>query len=198
MIPVALLEFLRFDSLGLEATWLRFLIDNVYLFRYHKCGNRMCEGWIDGRKTLDSLGYRASAGQFGEAERQAMFAKKAYQRMWLDYEYGGKSAAAFTWMLDYATEHNIKVAVVNMPFREHLFELPGDGRAAYQVYLAAMDSLQNNFHFLWLDYNRDLELTDADFRDVDHLNPVGSRKLSERLARDLLVAFPDELEQHTP
>jgi hypothetical protein len=48
-----------------------------------------------------------------------------------------------------------------------------------------MRQLRDRHGFHWLDYNDAMELSDADFRDVDHLNPQGVHKLSKRLGQDL-------------
>jgi hypothetical protein len=36
-----------------------------------------------------------------------------------------------------------------------------------------------------------MALSDADFRDVDHLNSTGTRKLSVQLAEDIRLLEPD-------
>jgi hypothetical protein len=77
------------------------------------------------------------------------------------------------------------VAVVNMPFRPAMLEISADGREHYGEYLEAMERLRRRFGFTWLDYQSELSFQDLEFRDIDHLNSAGVRKISQRLRRDL-------------
>jgi hypothetical protein len=66
-----------------------------------------------------------------------------------------------------------------------MLEISADGREHYGEYLEAMERLQRRFGFTWLDYQSELSFVDAEFRDIDHLNAAGVRKLSRRLHQDL-------------
>lgn len=84
-----------------------------------------------------------------------------------------------------AERERMRVVLVNMPYRPELLAMASNGRDAYQDSLTGMKRLRDRFGFVWLDYQAELALDDDDFRDVDHLNARGARKLSIRLARDL-------------
>jgi hypothetical protein len=178
---------------GLEGRWRRFLVNHVYLYRYRKRERGLAFGWVGGRRLLDDLGYHELNGEFDQEERERLFAPThGYRGAWMDYEFGGMSAQAFLSIIERAEDHGIKVVVVNMPFRPELLELPpGDGEAGYREYLKTMEQLRGNHKFHWLDYQSRMALSDADFRDVDHLNSTGTRKLSVQLAEDIRLLEPD-------
>jgi hypothetical protein len=178
---------------GLAGRWRRFLVNHVYLYRYRKRERGLVLGLVGGKRLLDDLGYHELNGEFDEEQRERLFASThGYRGVWEDYEFGGMSADAFVSIIARAEDHGIKVVVVNMPFRPELLELPpGDGEAGYREYLKAMEELRGDYKFHWLDYQARMELSDADFRDVDHLNSVGTTKLSARLAEDIRLLEPD-------
>ena len=80
----------------------------------------------------------------------------------------------------------MRVIVVNMPFRPDLPSISATGTEDYREFLQEMRALQCEYGFTWLDYQAALPLADENFRDVDHLNAQGARQLSTRLGEDLV------------
>jgi hypothetical protein len=83
----------------------------------------------------------------------------------------------------------VPVTVVNMPFRPAMLQISSTGEADYQRYLDAMAGLRQQFGFQWLDYESNLGFDDQEFRDVDHLNAAGVRKISRRLGQDVAAVL---------
>jgi hypothetical protein len=177
---------------GLQGAWARFLVNHVYLYRYHTRSKGLADGWIAGAPKLDATGFHSLSGTFNAEEKRLLLKPNhPYRDIWTDYEFGGPSVDAFREILDAARRHDLPVLVINMPFLDELYDLPGNGRASYAVYLEKMSALLAEFDAPWIDYNEIMELDETDFHDVDHLNLQGVEKLSALLARDVERLFPD-------
>lgn len=171
---------------GLSRLWYGFLAEDLCVYRYRKRERKLAEGFVGGRRILDERGWHRATGVFDESARRRLRAKNhPYRNVWVDYEFGGEAVEGLRKILDLARKHRIRTVVVNMPFREELFELPGPGRECYRKYLEAMERLRGEFGFAWFDYHGSMTWSDEEFSDVDHLNELGAAKLSAELGRDL-------------
>jgi hypothetical protein len=176
-------------SSGMAGAWYQLLVEHVNLYRYRHREARLAEGYVGGRRVLDDRGYHALNGMFDDDDREALSRPThAYRTVWADYTVGGESFDALVELIEMARARRADVVLINMPFRRELLELPGEGSKAYQAYLKAMQDLALEHGATWLDYKGKLDLTEADFNDVDHLNEQGATKLSERLAQDLAAS----------
>jgi hypothetical protein len=161
----------------------------VYLYRYRHAQSGLRDGRIDGRRRLDEHGFTQPYAS-GTYQRlpDGLPADHPYRRIMHAYDFSGPSVDAFVRLLGRARANRRPVVVVNMPFRAEMLEISPSGAADYARYLAEMDRLRGEFGFTWLDYQAQIPFDDAEFRDVDHLNETGARRLSRRLAADLAGA----------
>jgi hypothetical protein len=176
---------------GVASIWQRFLVDHVYLYRYRHTQAGLRDGRIDRRRRLDAHGFAQPAAS-GTYQRRAdgLPADHPYRRIMYAYDFSGPSVEAFIRLLKRAREARLPVVVVNMPFRAEMLEISPTGDEDYRRYLEAMEGLRHEYGFSWLDYQTRVPFDDADFRDVDHLNEAGTRRLSRQLASDLLAVLP--------
>jgi hypothetical protein len=176
---------------GLASIWQRLLVDHVYLYRYRHTQAGLRDGRIDGRRRLDAHGFAqpAATGTY-QPQPEGLPPDHPYRRIMHAYDFSGPSVDAFIRLLQHAREARLPVVVVNMPFRSEMLEISPTGAADYARYLEAMDHLRHEFSFSWLDYQAQLSFEDGEFRDVDHLNEAGARRLSRQLAVDLLGVLP--------
>jgi hypothetical protein len=172
---------------GPVGLWRRFLVDHVALYRYRHRQRGLRDGRVDARRHLDEFGYTqpGATGTY-EPSPAGLPADHPYRRIMYAYDFSGPSVEAFVRLLERAHLDGLPVAVVNMPFRSEMLKISSTGRADYDRYLVEMRQLRERFGFTWLDYQADVTFGDAEFRDVDHLNAIGTRKLSQRLAHDLV------------
>lgn len=172
---------------GLLGAWTRFLVGNVYLYRYRTWEPDLDLGFRNGKQVVDEWGYHPSRGQFDAAMRAKLAAANhPYQTIMARYETGGPSYEGLVAILELANAENLPVAVLNMPSRPEFFAIGTDGATDYAAYLGSMERLRTRYGFTWIDAQRDLQtLTDADFRDVDHLNVQGAEKLAGFVAPQL-------------
>ena len=169
---------------GLDGVWRRFLVNHVYLYRYRVRQRGLEEGWVSRRRKLDQFGWAPSPGVYSPSPG-GLPAAHPYRSIMHAYDFSGPSVDAFVRMLDQARTNHKRVVVVNMPFRREMLQISATGTNDYDTYLERMRELQSRFGFVWFDYQNSIPFGDGEFRDVDHLNPLGARKLSERLAEDL-------------
>lgn len=178
---------------GLGSNWQRFLLDHVYLYRYRHTQAGLRDGRIDARRRLDAHGFTqpAATGTY-RPQPGGLPADHPYRQIMHAYDFSGPSVEAFIRLLEGARAARRPVVVVNMPFRDEMLEISPTGAADYARYLEAMERLRGEFGFSWLDYETTLPFEDTEFRDVDHLNETGARRLSRQLAADLvpLLARP--------
>jgi hypothetical protein len=170
---------------GLMGVWRRFLVDHVALYRYRHRQAGLRDGWVARHRRLDEYGFTDPGTTTYRPSPSGLPLDHPYRRIMHAYDFSGPSVDAFVRLLARAQAHGIPVAVVNMPFRPAMLEISADGREHYGEYLEAMERLQRRFGFTWLDYQSELSFVDAEFRDIDHLNAAGVRKLSRRLHQDL-------------
>jgi hypothetical protein len=172
---------------GPVGIWRRFLVDHVALYRYRHRQRGLRDGRVDGRRYLDEFGYTqpGATGTYRPSPT-GLPADHPYRRIMYAYDFSGPSVDAFIRLLERARADGIPVAVVNMPFRSEMLAVSSTGKADYDRYLVEMRRVREQFGFTWLDYQADVTFDDAEFRDVDHLNAVGTQKLSRRLATDLV------------
>jgi len=167
---------------GLAGWWRGVLAHDFALYRYRTRARGLAEGFVGGKKLLDPLGFHAVHGVFDDARKQALRARThPYAKVWKSYEFAGASAEAFERLVGAARADGARVVVVNMPFRPELLALDAGAPAAYGAYLSAMEALRGRHGFEWLDLHAQMSLSDADFRDVDHLNEGGAAKASRAL-----------------
>lgn len=171
---------------GWEGAFRRFLAERFYLYRYRKTQVGLEKGIIDHKRVIDHWGYGGRPGFYNEVRRSELLqAHHPYREVIANFAFGGPSLESFLRIVDESNRLRVPVVVVNMPFREDLFLLASHAREDYRTYLGEMARLAARHGFSWLDYQESLSLEDNDFRDVDHLNYSGTRKLSLRLASDL-------------
>ena len=176
----------RLRATGFERMWLDFLTQDLFLYRYRYRQPGLAEGRVGGRRVLDEHGWHPIDGVFDVHDRAELNSgHHPYQDVWRDFSFGGPAVASLRTMIVRLQAAGADVALVNMPFRPALFELPGDGRAAYAAYEEEVVRLAEALQFRLLNAQADLELTDAEFEDADHLNRAGAAKLSRWLAARL-------------
>lgn len=163
----------------LRRGWLRLLVKHSYLYRMRWREVGLDQGFSDGRRLIDAAGWHALHGAFDADERSKLLAAgHPYREVWRDYIFGGESLESLADMVADAKAAGAAVALLEMPFREALFELPHDGRTAYSEYRRRMGEWARSRGVPWLDMQSNLLLSDADFKDADHLNAAGAQRLS--------------------
>lgn len=187
-IPAAL------SSRGVRKRWGLFLTKHVNLYKYRRRGEGLAKGFVGGKKVLDRFGYHAVEGEYDfDRRRELAAAVHPYQSIMSSHSFDGVSVDAFRVLIQRLRDRGTEVVVVNMPFRQELLEISVRGAEEYDDYLKAVENSTIEVGAYWWDYQNGLELTDMDFRDVDHLNVTGAEKVSRRLAQDLLREFPSLL-----
>ena len=118
--------------------------------------------------------------------------RRLYMR---DYEVGGAPEAGFAAMVEFASEHDIPLILVDPPVT------PDYGKAIFAPtefaeYRDAVDRALEDPRstLVEADLSR-LEITEEDFQDLTHLNPVGARKFSRHLAESVLLPLMSEQEE---
>lgn len=174
------------SSKNIARIWRTFLVDHINLYRYRERHKGLQTGHLGDGTCLDEYGFSALQGIYDHKQRTWLNSPEhPYQQIMRKFDFGGPSAKAFVQILQYALDRKIHVFVVNMPFREGLLHISATGAEDYNQFLHEIQVLQYEYGFTWLDYQADLLLGDEDFRDVDHLNVQGARRLSIRLGEDL-------------
>lgn len=170
----------------LRRSWLRLLANHSYLYRMRWREVGLDQGFVDGRRLIDAAGWHALHGEFDAEERSKLLAAgHPYREVWREYAFGGESLEALADMVADARAGGAAVALVEMPFRESLFELPHEGRSAYAEYRRRMEEWARSRGVPWLDMQSSLSLSDVDFKDADHLNAAGAQRLSCAVAEEL-------------
>ncbi|MDT8303731.1 MAG: hypothetical protein RQ760_19775 [Sedimentisphaerales bacterium] len=183
---------------GIVKAWRTFLVSNINLYRYRERHDGLHKGKLDNGISLDQYGYSSIEGIYNDKVRARLQSPEhPYQTVMREFEFGGPSTEAFLRILKYAMDREIRVVVVNMPFCEDLLSISVTGKEDYQTFLKEMSALQCEYGFVWLDYQASLSLTYEDFRDVDHLNAQGAKKLSTRLG-EYLAMFITSIEEQPP
>ena len=174
------------SSQGIVKAWRIFLIDNIKLYRYRERQYGLHNGHLGNGVSLDAYGFSSIEGTYdAKARARLQSPKHPYQTIMREFDFGGPSVEAFIRILKYALDMEVRVIVVNMPFRKDLLSISATGKEDYQMFLKEILALRREYGFIWLDYQASLPLTDEDFRDVDHLNAQGAHQLSTRLGEDL-------------
>ncbi|MBW7992572.1 MAG: hypothetical protein FVQ84_21505 [Planctomycetes bacterium] len=186
------------SSQGIVKAWRIFLIDNIKLYRYRERQDGLHNGHLGNGVSLDAYGFSSIDGTYDDKARARLQSPKhPYQTIMREFDFGGPSVEAFVRILKYALNMEIRVIVVNMPFRKDLLSISATGEEDYETFLKEMRALQYEYRFMWLDYQASVSLTDEDFRDVDHLNTRGAQQLSARLGEDL-ARFITVMEEPSP
>ncbi len=104
-----------------------------------------------------------------------------------DYKIGGAPEAGFLAMVDFAATRKIPLILVDPPLTPEYREAINTPEE-FAEYRSRVDQVLRDPHSTLVEANPgDLHVTEKDFQDLTHLNPLGARRFSRHLAESVLL-----------
>jgi hypothetical protein len=148
---------------------------------------------------IDFNGFLALSVRFNPATYYQDYARVSglYDGDYNDFRLDGKQEEAFTSLLEFTQQHDIPIVFVNTPLTdEYLDDYRQEAEIQFRQYMLEQSTTQADFIFrdlgeLWTqryDY----------FSDPSHLNRYGAYQVSNQLAQDPMIAWPQPRTHSTP
>jgi hypothetical protein len=164
------------------------------LFTEEKLDAPMPEG-----SAIDFDGFLPLAVRFNPATYYQTYARVSgtYDGDYEDFRLDGAQTEAFQSLLSFTQANNIPIVFVNTPLTdEYLDDYREDAEAEFLRYMFVLSTAESGFIFrdlgqVWpqrYDY----------FSDPSHLNRYGAYQVSNRLAQDPLIAWPQKAPPESP
>jgi hypothetical protein len=199
-------ERMEFDSVvvstPLAATYVdnslrnraqRFLLKNWYLYRYSSALELAVGEWLGRPYKRDDVSFISSRGFRDDPTRRLdddmlRAARGEYLDNIEDFEVGGGPIGALIDLMDYCDTNGIQLVIYNAPQDVYVYDLFDGGRADYDAYVRAVRALADEHGAAFIDmqpFVDDGQIERGDFRNLNHLNLHGARKLSALLAQEM-------------
>jgi hypothetical protein len=148
---------------------------------------------------IDFNGFLALSVRFNPATYYQEYARVSgeYDGDYHDFRLDGQQDEAFKSLLDFTQEHDVPVVFVNTPLTdEYLDDYRQEAESKFRKYMLEQSTSQAGFIF------RDLgeawpQRYDY-FSDPSHLNRYGAYQVSNQLAQDPMISWPNPEPNETP
>jgi hypothetical protein len=173
----------------------RFLLKNWYLYRYSSALELALGDWLGKPYKRDNVSFLSRQGFWTEdTPRMDDDMPGATRRSYLDgiehFEMDGEPIEALIDLMDYCDTNGLRLVIYNTPQDVYVYDLFSGGRADYDTYVRAVRVLAEEHGAAFVDmqpFVDDGQIERGDFRNLNHLNLHGARKLSALLAQEMVA-----------
>jgi hypothetical protein len=173
----------------------RFLLKNWYLYRYSSALELALGDWLGRPYKRDDVSSISQRGFWTEDTRRMDDVipgkeRRRYLALIEHFEMGGEPVEALVDLIDYCETNGFRLVIYNAPQDAYVYDLFDGGRADYDAYVRTIRALIDEHGAEFIDMQTAVDegqIERGDFRNLNHLNLYGARKLSALLAQEMVA-----------